>query len=222
MSEVYTAPKTKDDTLKAIALLTMFIDHVGYLLYPKIFLLRIIGRLSFPIFAYLLAKGVKRTSNPRTYLLRLAGFALISQIPYNLFTHHQLTALTNPNIFFTLLAGLCMLQLLRHPSPIIRPFAIIIFLAAEPLHLSYSYYGLLLMLIFYWYDEKPLGLFLGMITATLQYYWQYDSTSQFYALPVLPLIIHQPKFNIHIPKWFAYWFYPLHLSLLFLIYYLWF
>lgn len=222
MSEVHAAPIAKDDTLKAIALVTMLIDHVGYLLFPKVYLLRIIGRLSFPIFAFLLAKGVTRTTNPRTYCLRLAAFALISQIPYNLFTHHPLTALNNPNIFFTLFAGLLMLLILKHPSPALRPFALLVFLVAEPLHLSYSYYGLLLMLVFYWFEKKPIGLILGMVAASCQYYWQFDNNSQFFALAVLPIIIHQPKLNIKINKWFAYGFYPVHLTLLFLIYCLWF
>lgn len=222
MSEGHISYYVKDDTLKAIALMTMLIDHMGYLLFPKVYLLRIIGRLSFPIFAYLIAKGAKRTTNPRAYMLRLAAFALISQIPYNLFTHQPLDALNNPNIFFSLLAGLCMLRLIRHESQVLRPFALLIFLAAEPLHLSYSYYGLLLMLVFYWFDEKPLYMIIGMIAATLQYYWQYDSNSQLYALAVLPLLIHQPKLGIRLHKWFAYGFYPLHLSVLFLVYYLWF
>ena len=46
-----------NNVLKIIACITMLIDHMGVLLFPKITILRIIGRIAFPIFAFLLAEG---------------------------------------------------------------------------------------------------------------------------------------------------------------------
>lgn len=66
--------------LKLIALISMTVDHVGAYLLPQLRILRIIGRLAFPIFAYMLAEGCRYTRNKYKYLLVLGGTALIVQI----------------------------------------------------------------------------------------------------------------------------------------------
>lgn len=68
--------------LKLIAAILMLIDHIGATLLPSYFILRIIGRLSFPIFAYIVAKGAKRTKDLDIYISRIIIFALASQIPF--------------------------------------------------------------------------------------------------------------------------------------------
>lgn len=222
MSDHLTAPEKRDDTLKLIALTTMLIDHIGYLLYPQYFVLRIIGRLSFPIFAYLIAQGATRTTNATRYGIRLLGIGLISQVPYNLFTHRPLLNFNAPNIFFTLLAGLIKVLCFKHASPAVKPFGLLILLMAGPLNLSYSYYGMFLILIFYLFESKPWYLIAGMSLASLQYYIQFEQLSQVYAVAVLPLILWPPRLGIRIHKWVGYLFYPLHLMLLFTIYFFWF
>ena len=64
--------------LKLIAIITMLIDHIGAVLYPEIRWLRLIGRIAFPIFAYLVAEGFYKTSDIKKYLKRLFIFALVS------------------------------------------------------------------------------------------------------------------------------------------------
>lgn len=68
--------------LKLIAAILMLIDHIGATLLPSYFILRIIGRLSFPMFAYIVAKGAKRTKDLDIYISRMIIFALASQIPF--------------------------------------------------------------------------------------------------------------------------------------------
>lgn len=68
--------------LKILALLTMTCDHVGKQLLPQYPILQIIGRLAFPIFAYMIAEGCKYTKNRKRYLGTMAGMALICQIVY--------------------------------------------------------------------------------------------------------------------------------------------
>ena len=70
--------------LKLIALVTMTIDHVGLLLLPQLVILRIIGRLSMPLYAYMTAQGCRYTHDRRRYFLRLAGLALVCQVVYYL------------------------------------------------------------------------------------------------------------------------------------------
>lgn len=72
--------------LKIIAALTMVIDHVGYLLFPEIVVLRIIGRLSFPIFAFMIVEGCKYTRNKLRYFLNVSLLAFLCQIVYFFFS----------------------------------------------------------------------------------------------------------------------------------------
>ena len=84
--------------LKLLACLTMLLDHTGAILVAEILrsgaeygflrqlytLLRTIGRISFPIYCYLLTEGVHYTKNPRRYFLRLLIAALLAELPYDL------------------------------------------------------------------------------------------------------------------------------------------
>ena len=75
--------------LKIIAIVTMIIDHIGYLLGDNYFYLRYIGRLSFPIFLFLIVEGYFKTKNYKKYIIRLITIALISEIPFNLFRSNK-------------------------------------------------------------------------------------------------------------------------------------
>ena len=71
-------PLLSSNALKLIALVSMTIDHIGLLLFPQYRFLRIIGRIAFPIFAYMIAEGCRYTSNRIRYFLTvfLLGFAM--------------------------------------------------------------------------------------------------------------------------------------------------
>lgn len=68
--------------LKLIALVSMTFDHVGKELFPGLTLLQILGRLAFPIFAYMIAEGCRYTKNRRRHLLHISGLALLCQLAY--------------------------------------------------------------------------------------------------------------------------------------------
>lgn len=68
--------------LKIIALVSMTIDHMGYLMFPKITLFRIIGRIAYPIFAYMIAEGCSHTKNKKKYIGLVAGIGLLCSIIY--------------------------------------------------------------------------------------------------------------------------------------------
>ena len=57
--------------MKLIALITMIIDHIGAILFPEIRLLRIIGRIAFPIYAYLIGEGCIYSKNTLQYLAKV-------------------------------------------------------------------------------------------------------------------------------------------------------
>ncbi len=68
--------------LKILAMLCMTLDHVGVLLLPQYPVLRYIGRLSMPIFAWMLAEGCRYTKNRFVHLLTVAVMALLCQAVY--------------------------------------------------------------------------------------------------------------------------------------------
>jgi hypothetical protein len=70
--------------LKIVALSTMIIDHYGAIFQNDIIIFRIIGRLAFPIYCFLLVEGYYHTSNVKKYAARLLVFAFISEIPFDL------------------------------------------------------------------------------------------------------------------------------------------
>ena len=69
--EQKTLPRLSSNALKLIALVCMTVDHIGFLLYPHLHILRIIGRVAFPIFAYMIAEGCRYTSNRLRYFITI-------------------------------------------------------------------------------------------------------------------------------------------------------
>ena len=93
--------------LKIIALISMFCDHFGDAFFKHFSFLNLIGRIAFPIFAFQISEGFIHTKSIKKYFLRLGIFALISQIPFSLFSTKFLKASPfSLNVFFTLLIGL--------------------------------------------------------------------------------------------------------------------
>ena len=109
-------------TLKVIALTAMVMDHIGAIFSMQLYDMqiggfsaaqwcRIIGRLAFPIFVYLIAEGCRHTKSMERYLLRLGAFALISEIPFDMAFHQShdsyfsVDFMNGANIFYTLFLG---------------------------------------------------------------------------------------------------------------------
>lgn len=109
--------------LKLIALLTMIIDHTGAglikfmpgiqdtesIIYAVYWLLRIIGRLAFPIFCFLIVEGISHTRNKYRYALRMFIFGVISEIPFDLALYNSRFDWKHQNVFFTLALGIICL-----------------------------------------------------------------------------------------------------------------
>ena len=87
--------------IKLLAAVLMVCDHIGAVIFPKILILRFLGRLSFPLFAWLIGQGEKNTNNFKLYLLRLVILGVISQPIYYLTFHSSAL-----NILATLAFGL--------------------------------------------------------------------------------------------------------------------
>lgn len=202
-------------TLKMIAIITMVIDHVGHIFFPEVMLFRIIGRLSFPIFAYVLTEGFIYTRDVKKYMLRLGIFAFISEIPYDLAIMGSVLEFTHQNVFFTLFLGVLMMWLMTKTKNIILQYGIVaaMLLLCQFLNTDYSDIGILLIFIFYMFRERKIEklLLVGLIFVGL------TGGVQLYAILALPLIALHNREQGPKMKAFFYLFYPAHLLILYLV-----
>ncbi len=142
--------------LKVIAMLSMFIDHIAYYYgcdNPYLYeLMRTVGRIAFPTFAFLLAEGFVHTRNRQQYLISLFAFALLSEIPWMLLNHDG-----SHNVIFTLLAGILGLHVIENSKShrITAICVTLIGLATIFSDTDYSWRGFGLVLIFYMFRGRP-------------------------------------------------------------------
>ena len=171
--------------LKWIAIASMLIDHTAAvfgLYIPLGFgwdlhdLMRGVGRMAFPIFAYGIAQGCVYTHSARRYLGRLLLFAVISEIPYQLALGDGSLGFGFSNVFFTLFAGAACCQIVkfcrskgrRWAWAAVAPVAAIVLLC-EILGTDYGGFGVLCVLLPYlFWESKPARIIaLGSVVAFL-------------------------------------------------------
>lgn len=144
-------------SLKVIAMVTMVIDHTACYFVSggwEYVCMRGIGRIAFPIFAFLIAEGYRHTRRKWNYGRHLLIFAFISEIPWML-----LHTDVSHNVLFTLLAGLCCIAILdKLENHKILPLLVVlvIALATSVLNTDYGIQGVALVLMFYLFKDKPL------------------------------------------------------------------
>lgn len=218
--------------LKIIACLFMLIDHVGAVLYPQYFYLRLIGRLAFPIFAFLIARGYTYTHNLKKYMLRLILFAFISQAPF----YYAFKDVSNIglNIFFTLFLGLCAIYVYdKYKSFWSVLLVLLISVFASLLNTDYGFYGVLLIFLFYVFRDNIPGTVISNISLNAVYmiyiyiyiYNKYSYIpapsvrifNECFSMLALPLLLIYNGKKGRSLKWAFYIFYPLHLTLIYLI-----
>ena len=207
------------EILKCVAVVTMTVDHVGLLFFPDVTVLRIIGRLAFPLFAYLLVLGMRSTRDLRAYFNRLFFFALMSQVPYALVNGVQ--PWEKLNIFATLILGMIMVYFIERSS-----LAFIVpLIASVVVPVDFGVYGTATVLLLYligkdWRMGSVIFVLINLVLVL------YGATYQPFAILALPLMlmhdrgklgIGSPEAQVKHPrlrKYFFYAYYPLHLTAL--------
>ncbi len=216
------------NTLKIIALITMTIDHIGVQIFTENILLRIIGRISFPIFAFMIAEGCRYTKNRTKYLLRISVLAAICQLAY-LFAMSSLYQC----ILVTFALSVCLIfiyDFAARKKSVVWGFAfafalLAVYLVCEVLpkilintdfYVDYGFYGATLPLLIYIGKDKyqklilcAVGLvLLSMSTGGIQWYC---------LLALLPLILYSGERGRARIKNLFYIYYPVHLLLIYLV-----
>lgn len=237
--------KLSQENLKMIACATMLIDHFAAVLLLEIFpmsnflfdaysFLRIVGRLAFPIYCFLLAEGAIHTRNPKKYALRMAIGALLSELPYD-YAFHGGWTLAHQSVMITLLLGYGALVAMEKCPEfwqkilICLPFALL----AQYLHTDYGAKGVLLVALFDLTRELPhkcLLQFFGMwclfspnhrmmlewIPRIQQTGRLYLTTQEWAVLALLPIHSYsgEKRTTSKAIQWAFYLFYPVHLTVL--------
>lgn len=211
--------------LKWIAIVTMLIDHTGaFLLEPAMVEglvsnqfsglnmgVRLIGRLSFPLFTFLLVEGFTHTQNVKRYLMQLGIFGLVSEVPFDLAKEGVLLDFTYQNIFFTLFIGLLTITLFdqfKEKQYLRWLFLILGMVLAEVLQTDYGAFGIILIFIFYFFhaDKELLNPIVALLLLL--------QTTAIFA--IIPIHLYNGKRGKQ-KKYFFYFFYPVHLILFFFI-----
>ena len=227
--------------LKIIALVFMFIDHSGKMLFPGTAEMRILGRIAFPVYVWCMIVGFHYTRSVPKYLLRVLLIGLASQPLYRLALNHTWN---EPNVFLTLFLGLCALWGIRenrYGSRFWAPAAALVL--AIVLKADYGWKGVLLFILLYAVQDSRPGIAAVMfayfmfwgtsygvtkslfglnISLNALPYWLSPLLSPFlrleaYALFSLPLILIPFGKDLKIPRWVGYVLYPAHLVLLYVL-----
>ena len=197
------------ESLKLIACLTMLVDHIGALLMPQYMWMRAIGRLSFPIYCFMLAEGVYYTKNPLKYGLRLFVCMIISEIAFD-YALFGMISWDYQNVMVALLIGfllgMCMKQVNQplFQLLLVVPFALI----AEWARVDYGGLGVALMAICYLLDETVIVI--AGFAMRLQ-------LLAVFAMVPIALYSGRKVTNSKALQWAFYLFYPVHLMIIYFI-----
>jgi len=154
--------------LKVIAMVCMLCDHIWATIavgFEETLWLTMVGRLAFPIFAFQLAEGFSRTTNPHAYTKRMFWCALITEIPFNLMSGASIINPFHQNVLFTFWLSLLILGRLKKAKERdtlyyilnIVIFSVIGYLAGMLLMVDYFGYGILTVILFYVCRDLPFG-----------------------------------------------------------------
>lgn len=226
------------NTLKLIAAFSMLLDHIGIILFPRVIAFRIIGRLAFPIFAFMIAEGCRYTKNKAKYFLMIFSLGILCQVVYYLFDRSLYMCVL---ITFTLGILMCFSlenaknALFSSASLAVRLMSVLLFLLTVAL--TYLLNRLLTIDYGFWGSILPVfPILLQPPKQNAPRWWQeLDSITSrvlLFAIGLLILSVHLGGIQIYSMvaiaflllysgkrgkgkmKYFFYIFYPAHLAIL--------
>lgn len=232
--------------LKVLAMSSMISDHLakGFGLGYNYIFMYYFGRIGYVLFAFLLVEGYSHTSDFWKYFKKMFIFALITEIPFDLFIYGSPFSSKGSNALWTFIIGLLMMKLLdtvdiKYENPVIKSILSLVTLlgsleVAKLLSTDYGPGGVLIILIFFisygrkfaWLIELIGIIFVDFIVFGKNlYYFKFFGHS--YILPfdiisilsLIPICLYSGKLghNSKFFKWFCYIFYPLQFIVLYFL-----
>ena len=228
--------------LHVLAMGCMLCDHLGVFFPGSVWLL-CVGRLAFPIFAFLIAEGVRHTRDRRRYMKRLLLLAVLSEIPFDLQCERSVVYPFHQNVIWTFLIALlviCLIERVKQSGKawIVWPVSLAVvaagFLAGYIVMADYYGAGVLTVLVFYFFRGRRwwdlLGQFVclyyinvemlgGLFYPVTLFGHEFELLQQSLALLALvPIWLYRGRQGCHTKefRWSCYAFYPAHMLLLYL------
>ena len=214
--------KLTNNALKVIAMVTMVLDHVGVVLFPEVTWLRVLGRLAFPIYAFMIAEGCRHTRSMPRYFGTMAALAAICQVVYfvtmrsvymcilvtfsfsiGLIWLLKKVEVTKKKLWYAaFFAGICLVLFLCELLPKALP--------NTDFFVDYGFIGAMIPVCIYLAKNRQMQIIttqlsLVVLSATMD-------ALQWWCLLAVPLLLlyngQRGKWKL---KWFFYLFYPVHL-----------
>lgn len=233
--------ETTSFSLHCMAMFFMLLDHLWGTVVPGNDWMTCLGRITYPIYAFLLVEGYFHTSNLKKYAGRLLLFALISEIPFNLAMGSRLIYPIHQNVLFSYLISLGLIHWNEQAKKsgkgwkrYLTVFFSLLLATVLGILTFVDFYsaGILMVLVFYYFRGRTWKhwllqfLFLWYINiemlAGYEYLWEVSGqtihiTRQGFALlALIPIWLYRGKQGAHstLFRQFCYWFYPVHLLIL--------
>ena len=209
--------------LKLLGVVTMTVDHIGYILCPDLVLLRILGRLAYPIFAYLIAEGCTYSKHKAKYFLAVLGTGLLCSIAsygaeHTLYQSIMITFACSIGLIFLLERALVQRNRILWTGvftvALTACFLLFQFRLIPRLETDYGFLGTITPLLV-WLGkgnrEKILGLTVGLCLIALEM-----GGIQMFSLAAVPVLaLYNGKRGKYQWKPFFYLYYPIHLAVLY-------
>ena len=231
--------------LHVLAMALMLCDHLWAMLLPAQEWLTCIGRIAFPIFAFMIVEGLNHTHDRKQYLKRLLIFALVSEIPFDLmygstpfYPYHQ-------NVIWTFLLAIALILMIEKAKSAGKRWLTVAACAGAVLQgtvlgvvtmVDYFAPGVLTVLVFYFFRQRTWWCALGQLVCLYYlnvevlggYYYEielfghsFELIQQSLALlALIPIWLYRGRQGYH-KKWFQYFcyaFYPVHMLILYAAY----
>lgn len=212
--------------LKLIAAVSMLLDHIGAELFPQIILLRVIGRLSFPLFSYFIYEGFNYTQNRKRYFFRILLLGIVCVVVYYLYSGE-----IYGNVLITFTLSLMMLRGVEicYENSSVTAKDMVVGLAYVAgcimivlgvnvwIYVDYDMIGVLLpafaKIASIWNNQQNkyssrIGFGIGLLFLSV-----HKGGIQYFSLiAILLLFAYNGRRGTKCLKHFFYWFYPVHLA----------
>ena len=230
--------------LRILAMAFMICDHLWAKVVPGNDWMTYVGRMTFPIFAFMISEGFIHTSNLKKYISRLLIFALISEIPFNLFYGGSWFYPYHQNVMFTLLFGLLAIMLIdkakknRDAKTIVKSALLVVLLGIASFigFVDYGFWGFLIVIMFYLFRDFPFAwlaqlaamiiinceLFEGQFIIVDLFGKSFEFATQGFAVfSLIPIWLYGGRKgkSSKIMQYGFYAFYPLHMIIIYLAVY---
>jgi len=236
--------ETTSASLHIMAMAFMLLDHLWGTIVPGNDWMTCVGRLAFPIFAFMIVEGYFHTKNLKKYSLRMLIFAVISEIPFNLAFGGGIFYPTHQNVLWTFLIAMGLIhlnELARGKGKIWLTVltgigtVIVGYVVGLVTMVDYYHIGVLTVLVFYFFRQGKWWSYVGQFACLVYmnfemlggfgYVLNIFGREVFFArqglavLALIPIWLYRGRQGYHnkVLKYVNYGFYPVHLAILWII-----